>query len=236
MSGAGRSAELFSRASAVIPGGVNSPVRAFGAVGGIPVFMASGDGAYLTDVDGQRYVDLVCSWGPMILGHAHPDGGRRGDRGGRPGHLVRHRHRRRGGAGRGDRGPGAGGEGPAGQLGHRGHHDRGPAGPRLHRAAGRGEVRRLLPRARGRAAGRGRVRGGHLRAARLARSDGRRRGGHPGPAVQRRARGAAGLRRARAADRLRDHRGVPGQHGRGAARRPASTSCWPSCAGSTARC
>ena len=73
MSGAGRSAELFSRASAVIPGGVNSPVRAFGAVGGVPVFMQSGQGAYLTDVDGQRYVDLVCSWGPMILGHAHPD-------------------------------------------------------------------------------------------------------------------------------------------------------------------
>ncbi len=72
MSAAGRSTELFNRASAVIPGGVNSPVRAFGAVGGIPVFMASGQGAWLTDVDGQRYVDLVCSWGPMILGHAHP--------------------------------------------------------------------------------------------------------------------------------------------------------------------
>ena len=72
MSGAGRSGELFSRATAVIPGGVNSPVRAFGAVGGVPVFMASGRGAYLTDVDGKRYVDLVCSWGPMILGHTHP--------------------------------------------------------------------------------------------------------------------------------------------------------------------
>ena len=72
MSGPRRSGELFSRATAVIPGGVNSPVRAFGAVGGGPVFMASGHGAYLTDVDGQRYVDLVCSWGPMILGHAHP--------------------------------------------------------------------------------------------------------------------------------------------------------------------
>ena len=72
MSGAGRSGELFSRATAVIPGGVNSPVRAFGAVGGVPVFMASGQGAYLTDVDGKRYVDLVCSWGPMILGHTHP--------------------------------------------------------------------------------------------------------------------------------------------------------------------
>jgi len=67
-----RSAELFARASAIIPGGVNSPVRAFGSVGGTPVFMASGDGPYLTDVDGNRYVDLVCSWGPMILGHAHP--------------------------------------------------------------------------------------------------------------------------------------------------------------------
>jgi glutamate-1-semialdehyde 2,1-aminomutase len=66
-------AELFARASAVLPGGVNSPVRAFGAVGGTPVFMASGRGAYLTDTDGNSYVDLVCSWGPMILGHAHPD-------------------------------------------------------------------------------------------------------------------------------------------------------------------
>jgi glutamate-1-semialdehyde 2,1-aminomutase len=67
-----RSAELFALASAVIPGGVNSPVRAFGAVGGTPVFMASGAGPYLTDVDGNRYVDLVCSWGPMILGHSCP--------------------------------------------------------------------------------------------------------------------------------------------------------------------
>ena len=64
------SARLFDRAREVVPGGVNSPVRAFGAVGGNPVFMASGSGPYLTDVDGHRYVDLVCSWGPMILGHA----------------------------------------------------------------------------------------------------------------------------------------------------------------------
>ena len=66
------SARLFERARAVVPGGVNSPVRAFGAVGGNPVFMASGTGPYLTDVDGHRYVDLVCSWGPMILGHSCP--------------------------------------------------------------------------------------------------------------------------------------------------------------------
>src|SRR5260370_29503532 len=68
----GRCPALFARASAVLPGGVNSPVRAFGAVGGVPVFMASGHGPYLTDVDGREYVDLVCSWGPMILGHAYP--------------------------------------------------------------------------------------------------------------------------------------------------------------------
>jgi len=72
VSGPGRSGELFSRASAVIPGGVNSPVRAFGTVGGVPVFMDSGRGPYLTDADGRTYVDLVCSWGPMILGHAYP--------------------------------------------------------------------------------------------------------------------------------------------------------------------
>jgi glutamate-1-semialdehyde 2,1-aminomutase len=64
---------LYERACAIIPGGVNSPVRAFGAVGGEPVFIASGSGPYLTDTNGQRYVDLVCSWGPMILGHAHPE-------------------------------------------------------------------------------------------------------------------------------------------------------------------
>ena len=66
------SAALLERARTVTPGGVNSPVRAFRAVGGTPRFMASGRGPYLTDVDGREYVDLVCSWGPMILGHAHP--------------------------------------------------------------------------------------------------------------------------------------------------------------------
>lgn len=67
------SAALMKRATAVIPGGVNSPVRAFRAVGGTPRFIRSGAGAWLTDADGRRYVDLICSWGPMILGHAHPD-------------------------------------------------------------------------------------------------------------------------------------------------------------------
>ncbi|MCW2781127.1 MAG: hemL2 [Marmoricola sp.] len=63
----------FERARAVTPGGVNSPVRAFNAVGGTPRFMASASGAWLTDVDGNEYVDLICSWGPILLGHAHPE-------------------------------------------------------------------------------------------------------------------------------------------------------------------
>ncbi len=62
----------FERAQRLIPGGVNSPARAFGGVGGDPIFIHQAEGAYLTDLDGNRYVDYVLSWGPMILGHAHP--------------------------------------------------------------------------------------------------------------------------------------------------------------------
>lgn len=68
-----RSHELFQQAQRHIPGGVNSPVRAFKGVGGEPVFLARGEGAYVFDSDGKRYVDYVGSWGPMILGHADPD-------------------------------------------------------------------------------------------------------------------------------------------------------------------
>lgn len=64
--------ELFERAARVIPGGVNSPVRAFRAVGGTPRFIARGEGAYIYDAEGKRYVDYIGSWGPMILGHGHP--------------------------------------------------------------------------------------------------------------------------------------------------------------------
>ena len=63
----------FERAQKYIPGGVNSPVRAFKSVGGEPIFMKKGKGAYLWDVDGKQYIDYVGSWGPMILGHAHPE-------------------------------------------------------------------------------------------------------------------------------------------------------------------
>ncbi len=67
-----RSSELFNRAKRVLPGGVNSPVRAFRAVGGTPFFVAHGHGSSLADVDGEEYLDYVCSWGALILGHAHP--------------------------------------------------------------------------------------------------------------------------------------------------------------------
>jgi glutamate-1-semialdehyde 2,1-aminomutase len=68
-----RSSELYQRARKVLPGGVNSPVRAMRAIGRDPIFIASGQGATITDVDGNEYVDWVSSWGPLILGHAHPD-------------------------------------------------------------------------------------------------------------------------------------------------------------------
>ena len=68
-----RSSALFRRASEYIPGGVNSPVRAFKSVGGDPIFLKSAKGAYLVDEDDREYIDYICSWGPMILGHCHPD-------------------------------------------------------------------------------------------------------------------------------------------------------------------
>ncbi|MFM2486591.1 glutamate-1-semialdehyde 2,1-aminomutase [Celerinatantimonas yamalensis] len=67
-----RSSELFQQAQALIPGGVNSPVRAFKSVGGSPLFIERADGAYIYDVDGRAYIDYVGSWGPMIMGHNHP--------------------------------------------------------------------------------------------------------------------------------------------------------------------
>ena len=68
-----KSRQAFARAQKVIPGGVNSPVRAFGSVGGNPLFVNKGEGAYIWDIDGNRYLDYVGSWGPLIVGHAHPE-------------------------------------------------------------------------------------------------------------------------------------------------------------------
>src|SRR5262245_41143182 len=67
-----QSAAAFAKACQFIPGGVNSPARAFGGVGGQPIFIAKGEGPYLFDLDGSRYLDYCGSWGPLILGHCHP--------------------------------------------------------------------------------------------------------------------------------------------------------------------
>ena len=67
-----RSQELYARATRLMPGGVNSPVRAMGSIGRDPIFVAEGSGAELVDVDGNRHIDWMCSWGPLIAGHAHP--------------------------------------------------------------------------------------------------------------------------------------------------------------------
>ena len=67
-----KSAALFRSAAEATPGGVNSPVRAFGSVGGTPLAIVSAQGATVTDAGGREYVDLVASWGPALLGHAHP--------------------------------------------------------------------------------------------------------------------------------------------------------------------
>src|ERR1035438_9085521 len=68
-----KSEALFERAQHSIPGGVNSPVRAFKSVGGTPLFISKAKGAYLYDADGNKYIDYIASWGPMILGHAHEE-------------------------------------------------------------------------------------------------------------------------------------------------------------------
>src|SRR5581483_3070088 len=186
------------RALAVTPGGVNSPVRAFGSVGGTPRFMVRGSGPYLYDADGASYVDLVCSWGPLILGHAFPAV------------VSAVSAALSSGTSFGAATPGEVSlaeeivaRAPVEQV-------------RLVNSgteATMSAVRLALSRPRGRAAGGGRVRGGDVRAAGFAGGHRCRGGGHGRVAVQRRCRFACCLRGERVRDRVRDHRGVPGEHG-----------------------
>ena len=150
-----------------LPGGVNSPVRAMRAIGRDPVFVDRGEGAELVDVDGNRYVDWVCSWGPLIHGHAHPQilqaiarGRRHGTTFGAPTvaevelaeEIARRMPRRR--------------DGPHDLERHRGHDERDPPRARRHRPRQAAQVRRRLPRPRRRPARRGRQRPRHRGAAR----------------------------------------------------------------------
>ena len=219
-----RSSELYGRAVKVMPGGVNSPVRAMRQIGREPIFVDRGEGCELVDVDGNRYVDWVCSWGPLILGHADPRG-RRGGRGGRATrHQLRRRDRGRGRAGRGGRRPRAlGRDGADDQLRDRGGDERDPARPRGDRARGRGQVRRRLPRPLRRAARRGRLGPGDAgdpgQPGRARRPDRR----HRGRPLERPRRGRASARRP-SGRRRSIAEPIAGQHGRRPAAPRASSS------------
>ena len=216
---------------------MNSPVRAFTAVGGTPRFMASAQGPWLTDADGSRYVDLICSWGPMILGHAHPavvDAVRAAAGGGLsfgapteaeielaeaiiervpPVEQVRLVN--------------SGTEATMSAI----RLARGITGRRvIVKFAGcyHGHVDALLAQA-----GSGVATLGLPDQPRGHRGAGR---GHRGAALQRPRRGARGVRRARRRHRLRDHRGGGREHGRDRRRGPASTPGCASSATRTARC
>ncbi len=141
------SAALLARAAAVIPGAVNSPVRAWKAVGGATLFIAHGEGAMVIDADGNRFIDYVGSYGPAILGHAHPEvvaaiaeQAAHGFGYGAPTELeiaiaerIAARHP-------------DGAQGAPGQLRYRGRDDRDSPGARRHRPLAHYQVRRLLPR------------------------------------------------------------------------------------------
>ena len=208
------SRSLFERASRVIPGGVNSPVRAFRAVGGAPVFVARAEGAHLYGADGRRYLDYVGSWGPMILGHAHPAIVGAIQKRGRARDELRRPHRARG-ALRGDalRDLSVDRDGARRLERHRGDDGGAPRCARLHRARRRREVRGLLPRPCRLPAREGGQRRGHVRRPRLRRSPRRDGRQHRHAPVQRRERPAGALRGAGRGDRGGHRRAGGRQHG-----------------------
>ena len=213
------SQQLFERAGALFPGGVNSPVRAFRAVGGKPVFIASARGAEMFGADGTAYVDYVGSWGPLIAGHAHPavvqavrEAAARGSSFGAPTEA-------RSALGRG----GSSGVPVDADDAHDLERDRGGHGrlarrARVHRPRPDREVRGLLSRRRGLPAGQGRQRSGHVRRAGQRGRAERDRGHDAGLALQRPGGGACAARGARCRDRRADRRTGRWQHGLRAAR------------------
>ena len=204
---------LFERAQRSIPGGVNSPVRAFRAVGGTPRFIASAQGAYMVDAEGRRYIDYIGSWGPMILGHGHPAVLEAVQRAVTEGLSFGAPTEREIETGRGHPGPGAQCRaGAPGQLGHRGRHERHPAGARLHRPLQADQVRGLLPRPCRRPAGEGGLRPGHLRPPHQRRRAARGGAAHPRARVQPHRPAGSRLRRARPGAGLRDDRAHRRQH------------------------
>ncbi len=194
------SRELFAEAVKIIPGGVNSPVRAFGSVGGSPRFIARAEGARVWDVEGNSYIDYVGSWGPLILGHAHAETRGRGLRGGAARPQLRRADGGRGDAREDDRranplDP----DGPAGELRHRGDDDGAAGRAGLHPPREGHQVLRLLSRPFGRVPGEGGFRRGHAGRADEPGRPGRGRRANGGGRVQRPGRSPGGFRgRARA--------------------------------------
>ena len=205
-----RSAELYERACRVTPGGVNSPVRAFRAVGGTPLFIARGSGSLIFDADGRSYLDFVGSWGPLIARPRAPCGREAVQEAARARHHFRRAVRSRGGARRARSGQlSCGRAGALRLLGNRGGDERNPTRARLHLPRPDREVCRLLPRTRRSPAGRGGLGTRDFRPAvvrrrarsvhRLhARAAARRRGGAGGAVRRRRAAHCGGHHRARA--------------------------------------
>ena len=219
-----RSARLMERARGLMPGGVNSPVRAFRSVGGDPLFMERGEGPRVFDADGNSFVDYVMSYGPLVLGHADP-GRDLGDRGDLPqGDDLRRADGARDRASRPRvRGRALRRDGPHGQLGHRGDDERDPAGPRLHRAREDPQVRRQLPRPRRRPARLRRLGRRDARPTRQPRRDEGGGEGHHRPPLQRPPGRPGAFRGAGRGVRRRDPGAGGGEHGLRAARRTVTS-------------
>ena len=168
---ASRSAEAYERALELLPGGVNSPVRAMRAIGRDPLFVARGEGAELVDVDGNRYVDWVMSWGPLIAGHAHPEVVSAVQAAAARGHELRRADRGRGRAGGGDRrARPVRRDGAHDLVGHRGVDERHPAGAGGDRARPRSSSSRAPTTATSTACSPTRARASPRRGSRRARA------------------------------------------------------------------
>ena len=232
-----RNEELFARAQRSIPGGVNSPVRAFRSVGGTPRFFTRGEGAYLWDADGKRYLDYVGSWGPAILGTCARRHRARGAGGGALRLVVRGADRSRGRARRNAVRPVAlARPGAARELGYRGDDERAAPRARLYRSGQDRQVRGLLSRPRRQPAGQGRLGRAHFRPALVGRRPGGDRRRDDRALVQRPRGRGRGIRRAPRRHRLHHRRAGRGQHEPDPAGAGVSSRACGSCAIATARC
>ena len=227
-----RSSLLFQRAQKILPGGVDSPVRAFKSVGASPLFIRRASGARIEDVDGNRYIDYVMSWGPLIHGHA-PRGLVKALARGRAGrHQLRRAEPARGRARRArPRADAVARARALRQLRHRSGDERGARRARRDRTRSDPQVRRLLSRPRGRVPGEGRLRRADARDADQPRRDARHVGRHAGRRLQRSRVGAAG-RSTRIAIRSPRSSSSRSPATWASCRRP--TDSWPGCARSRA--